>query len=429
MNQELLNYIEKSPSMFQAARTTAELLDRNGFTYLDESSVWSLTAGGKYYTTRNSSSLIAWRMPKGDFTGFMAMAAHSDSPLLKLKENAEQFDDHYVRLSVEKYGGPLLATWLDRPLSVAGRLLARTENGFREYLVDMEEPVAVIPSVAIHMNREANDKASYNMAVDMLPLIGERGDGVPDLRTRMAEKLGIKASDILTTELYLYNCQKGMLWSNYISAPRLDDLQCAFAGLQGIIRAEAGSSVPVYCLFDNEEVGSETRQGAASTFLIDVLDRICADLGLSGDERLHRIANSFMISTDNAHAVHPNHPEYRDPNNSVYMNEGIVLKYNATQAYATDAVSAAVVRLICERTGVPVQVFANRADLRGGSTLGHVSTTQVSIPTADIGCPQLAMHSCFETAGAKDTEYMVRMLTKYFSSALRKTGDDYQFVE
>ena len=228
MNQELLTYIEQSPSMFHTAQTTARLLSENGFTYLDESSNWALMPGGKYYTTRNSSSLLAWRMPKGDFTGFMAMAAHSDSPFLKLKENAEQFDEHYVRLSVERYGSPLLAPWFDRPLSVAGRVLIRTEEGFTERLVDMAEPVAVIPSLAIHMNREANDKASYNMAVDMLPLIGERGDGVPDLRTRIAEKLGIKNTDILTTELYMYNCQKGMEWSNYISAPRLDDLQCAF---------------------------------------------------------------------------------------------------------------------------------------------------------------------------------------------------------
>ncbi|MBR0451427.1 MAG: M18 family aminopeptidase [Oscillospiraceae bacterium] len=429
MNQELLTYIEQSPSMFHAAETTARLLSENGFTYLDESSNWTLVPGGKYYTTRNSSSLLAWRMPKGEFTGFMAMAAHSDSPFLKLKENAEQFDEHYVRLSVERYGSPLLAPWFDRPLSVAGRVLIRTKEGFTERLVDMAEPVAVIPSLAIHMNREANDKASYNMAVDMLPLIGERGDGVPDLRARIAEKLGIKDTDILTTELYMYNCQKGMVWSNYVSAPRLDDLQCAFAGVQGIIHAEDSASIPVYCLFDNEEVGSETRQGAASTFLIDLLDRICADLGLSGEERMHKMANSFMVSADNAHAVHPNHPEYRDPNNSVYMNKGVVIKYNARQSYASDAISAAVIRLICEQVDVPVQVYANRADLRGGSTLGHIATTQVSIPTVDIGCAQIAMHSCFETAGAEDTEYMARALTKYFSTALIKDENGYHFVE
>ena len=429
MNQELLSYIEKSPSMFHATEATAQLLSENGFTYLDESSNWTLYSGEKYYTTRNQSSLIAWRMPENDFTGFMVMAAHSDSPFLKLKENAEQYDEHYVRLSVEKYGSPLLAPWFDRPLSVAGRVLVRTNEGFTERLVDMSEPIAVIPSLAIHMNRDANDKASYNMAVDMLPLIGERGDGVPDLRTRIAEKLGIKDTDILTTELYLYNCQKGMMWSNYISAPRLDDLQCAFAGAQGIIRAEKSTSIPVYCLFDSEEVGSETRQGAASTFLLDLLDRICSDLGLSGEQRMHKMANSFMVSADNAHAVHPNHPEYRDPNNSVYMNKGIVIKYNARQSYASDAISAAVIRLICEQVNVPVQVFANRADLRGGSTLGHISTTQVSIPTVDIGCAQLAMHSCFETAGAEDTEYMVRAMTKYFSTALKKDKQGYHFVD
>ncbi len=428
MNQNLLDYIAASPSMFHATDTTAKILEESGFTYLNESSEWELQPGGKYYTLRNGSSLLAWIMPREAFTGFMIMAAHSDSPFLKLKENTEQFDDHYVRLSVEKYGSPLLAPWFDRPLSVAGRVMIRTSEGFDVRLVDMAEPVAVIPSVAIHMNREANDKASYNMAVDMLPLIGERGDGVPDLRTRIAGILDVKAEDILTFELYLYNCQKGMLWSNYISAPRLDDLQCAFAGVEAITHAEDSKAIPVYCLFDNEEVGSETRQGAASTFLIDLLDRICADLGLSGEERMHKMANSFMISADNAHAVHPNHPEYRDPNNSVYMNGGIVLKYNARQSYATDALSAAVVRLVCEQENVPVQVFANRADMRGGSTLGHIATTQVSIPVADIGCAQLAMHSCYETAGAKDTGYMIRALTRFFSSALQKDDKGYHFV-
>ncbi|MBQ8995627.1 MAG: M18 family aminopeptidase [Oscillospiraceae bacterium] len=429
MNEKLLEYISSSPSMFHAAATTAEILNKNGFTYLNESSNWELTPGGKYYTLRNGSSLIAWIMPEGEFTSFMIMAAHSDSPFLKLKENAEQYDDHYVRLSVEKYGGPLLAPWFDRPLSIAGRVMIKTAEGFEVRLIDMAEPVAVIPSVAIHMNRDANDNASYNMAVDMLPLIGERGDGVPELRTRIARKLNVSESDLLTFELYLYNCQKGMLWSNYISAPRLDDLQCAFAGVEAIIQAKPSKAIPVYCLFDNEEVGSETRQGAASTVLIDLLNRICSDLGLSGEERMHKFASSFMMSADNAHAVHPNHPEYRDPNNSVYMNGGVVLKYNANQSYATDALSAAVLRLICEQENIPVQVFANRADLRGGSTLGHISSTQVSIPIADIGCAQLAMHSCYETAGAKDTDYMIRAMKRFFSSALLKDDEGYHFVK
>ena len=428
MNKELLTFIEKSPSMFHAVETTASLLNENGFTYLDESSKWVLLPGGKYYTTRNGSSLLAWRMPKDDFTGFMAMAAHSDSPLLKLKENAEVSDEHYVRISVEKYGGPIFASWFDRPLSIAGRVLVRTADGFDERLVDLSDPVALIPSLAIHMNREANDNASYNIAVDMLPLFSENGDSAPTLYSLLAEKLLIKEEDILTTELYMYNCQKGIVWNNYISAPRLDDLQCAFAGVKSIIDAKESKSIPIFCLFDNEEVGSGTRQGAASTFLADLINRICKDLGLTDEEQLQKMANSFMISADNAHAVHPNHPEYRDPNNSVYMNKGIVIKYSASQSYSSDAISAAVMKLICEQANVPVQVFANRADLRGGSTLGHISTAQVSVPTVDIGCAQLAMHSCFETAGALDTEYMVKAITKYFSSALEKDDKGYHFV-
>ncbi len=427
MNQALFDYIRACPTAYHATAHTASLLERAGYTYLPEGTDWKLGAGKGYYTTRNGSSLIAFRTPlSGDFDGFMMTAAHGDSPCFKIKENAELSDGHHIRLSVEKYGGMLCASWTDRPLSVAGRVTLRTETGLAVRLVDLEEPCAVIPAVAIHMNRGANDGMSYNPAVDMLPLYGQTADGGM-LRRRVAEAAGADEADILTTDLFLYNPQAGVEWNGYISAPRLDDLQCAFASLTAFLEAgESGSipnTVPVFCLFDNEEVGSQTKQGAASTFLYDTLHRMGAIMGLTPAHMARKLASSFLVSCDNAHAVHPNHPEYQDKNHAVYMNRGVVVKYNANQRYTTDGVSAAIFGLICERAGVPVQRYANRADMPGGSTLGNIANTQVSLNTVDIGLAQLAMHSAFETAGAGDTALMVKALTSFFGTALRADGD------
>ena len=426
MNHALFSYIAASPTAYNAVAHTASLLRAEGYTPLCESLDWNLEAGRGYYVTRNGSSLIAFRMPKGDFSGFMMTAAHGDSPCFKIKENAEMSDGHHLRLSVERYGGMLCATWLDRPLAIAGRVTVRTGGGLSVKTVNLSDVTAIIPTVAIHMNRNANDGASYNAAVDMIPLLGEASDAGL-LRRRVAEAAEVAEEDILTTDLFLYNPMDGMEWNGYISAPRLDDLQCAFASLTAFIesgkRACSPATAPVYCLFDNEEVGSQTKQGAASTFLFDVLNRICASRGLDAVAMARRLAGSFLVSCDNAHAVHPNHPEYQDKNHAVYMNGGVVVKYNANQKYTSDAVSAGIFGLICERAGVPVQRYANRADMPGGSTLGNIANTQVSLNTVDIGLPQLAMHSAYETAGAKDTEYMVRALTAFFESEIR-TGAD-----
>ena len=418
MNQALFDYIAASPTAFHAAAHTAQRLDEAGYTHLCESSCWALEPGKGYYVTRNGSSLIAFRLPKGEYSGFMMTAAHCDSPCFKIKENSELADEHYIRLSTEKYGGMLCASWMDRPLSIAGRIAVRTGTGIETRLVDLKDTTVVIPNVAIHMNRQANDGMKYNPAVDMLPLYGARSDQ-GTLRARAAAAAGVEEKDILTTDLFVYNPEQGREWSGYVSAPRLDDLQCAFSALTAFIKAGEGGSVPVYCLFDNEEVGSTTKQGAASTFLADVLSRVAG-----GDGALRRyVANSFLVSCDNAHAVHPNHPEYMDKNHAVYMNEGVVIKYNASQKYTSDAVSAAIFRLICESVDVPVQMYANRADMAGGSTLGNIANTQVSLNTVDIGLPQLAMHSAYETAGAADTEHMVRALTAFYGKSLQMEAD------
>ena len=422
MNQKLFDFIKAAPTAYHATAEAARRLTEAGYIHLSESDPWELREGQGYFVTRNGSSLIAFRVPAPNFRGFMIAAAHSDSPAFKIKENAELKDKNYVRISTEKYGGMLCATWLDRPLSIAGRVLAKTETGVRAINVDFAEPCAVIPSVAIHMNRNANEGASYNAAVDMIPLYG-RPDAVASIRDRAAELAGVATSDVLATDLFLYNPQKGMEWNGLISAPRLDDLQCAFSALEGFLGASESASTPVYALFDNEEVGSGTKQGAASTLLSDVLSRISANFSSSPEAYRRRVANSFMVSCDNAHGIHPNHPEFVDRNHTSVLGGGVVIKYNANQRYTSDGVSSAIFRLMCEEAGVPVQMYANRADMPGGSTLGNIAQTQVSLNTVDIGLAQLAMHSSYETADAADTESMVRALTTFYSKSLRMESD------
>ncbi len=421
MNKALFDYIAACPTPYHAAAHTGRLLEQAGYIRLSEGGRWQLETGNGYYVTRNGSSLLAFRLPEREFSGYMIAAAHCDSPCLKIRENAALRDGAYVRLSTEKYGGMLCASWLDRPLSVAGRVMVRTADGTAVRLVDLGDPAALIPSVAIHMNRKANDGMAYNPAVDMLPLYS--ADRACDFRARIAEAAGISGQEILASDLFVYNPQPGVQWDAFISAPRLDDLQCAFAALTAFLQAQPGGSVPVLCLFDNEEVGSQTKQGAASTFLADTLVRIGSCCGLDGAEHRRRIANSFLVSCDNAHAVHPNHPEYADKNHAPQMNGGVVLKYNAAQRYTTDAASAALLRLICREAQVPVQEYANRADLPGGSTLGNISNTQVSLNAADVGLAQLAMHSAFETAGSADTQYLARALEVFYGKTLQMNDD------
>lgn len=423
MNQALFTYIEHCPTPYQAVAHTAALLCEAGAAELGEQNAWRLEPGKTYYVTRNGSSLIAFRLPEAaEFPGFLMTAAHCDSPCFKLREDAEAESGGYVQLSAEKYGGILCASWMDRPLSAAGRVLVRTDAGVESRLCDLREPVALIPNVAIHMNRKANDGMAYNAAVDLQPLYG-LGGSKGSFRTRIAEAVGADEADVLASDLFLYNPQPGVQWGELISAPRLDDLQCAFASLTAFLRADPGENAAVYCLFDNEEVGSETKQGAASTFLRDVLERISAALGGTAETLRRQIAGSFLVSCDNAHAVHPNHPEYGDKTHPVRLNGGVVLKHNAAQRYTTDAVSGAVFRSVCAAAGVPVQDYVNRPDIAGGSTLGNIANTQVSLNTADIGLGQLAMHSAFETAGAADTAYLVRALKAFFETPLRMERD------
>lgn len=430
VNSALFDFIAACPSALHTAESVAKRLAAQGYTELFESEQWRLKPGGKYFTRRGGSAIIAFRAPAGEIKGYMIMAAHGDSPAFKIKESAETENDGYRRLCVEKYGGMLCSTWLDRPLSLAGRVLVRSGKGLVSRLVNIDRDLLLIPNVAIHMDRGANDGKKYDVNVDMLPLLGQAARGA-GLEALVAAGLGVAEEDIVSKELTVYCRSEGRVWgaeNEYISAPRLDDLQCVFGCMEGFLQAQQGQRAPVLCVFDNEEVGSGTKQGADSDFLSAVLRRIWAGLGLEEGGYLPALAESFMVSADNAHAVHPNHPEYADRNDRPKMNGGIVIKYNANQKYTTDGVSAAVFGEICRRAGVKTQRFTNRPDLAGGSTLGNISSAHVSIDTVDIGLAQLAMHSAYETAGAEDTEALIRAAAAFFSSGLRRRGNEIEII-
>ena len=414
--KEILNLIDKSPTAYHVIANAKDILDAAGYTGLKENEVWKLEAGGKYYVTRNDSSLIAFAVPKPDYKGFRIIASHSDSPCPKLKEDLESRKDGYVRLDVEKYGGMLLAPWFDRPLSVAGRILVRDGEGIKSVLVDLDKDVAVIPSLAIHMNREANKGYSYSFQKDMLPIVGTTS-GEKTVMSMVADAAGVEEKDIIGQDLFMYIREKGTVWGcddEFIGSSRLDDQECVWCTLTGFTEAESSEYVNMLCIFDNEEVGSRTKQGADSDFLANLIDRINDNLGRSREEYYTAYANSFMISADNAHALHPAHKEKYDPVQSPKMNEGIVLKFSARQSYTTDGISAAFVRKLCEDSNIPYQVFVNHSDEPGGSTLGNISNSHVSVNTADIGLPQLAMHSSYEVAGIKDIEYLREFAKAYY---------------
>lgn len=420
----LFAFIDNSPTCFHAVENINRELEQAGYQRLLERCPWEIVKGGKYYVNRNDSAVIAFSIPKKEQKGFHIVAAHSDSPCFKLKELPELTgEEHYRKWNVEKYGGMILSTWLDRPLSIAGRVVVKKADGLTTKLVNVDENAAIIPNVAIHMNRDMNKGIEYNPQTDMLPLAGSvNGKGGRDNQggylSLVAKKAGVMPEEILGQDIFLYNrdkCSRLGLDEEYICGPRLDDLECAYAGMKAFVKAESESYITMLAVFDNEEVGSGTKQGADSSFLRDVLSRIRSGLQLTEEEYQCMLAESFLISADNAHAVHPNHPEKTDAVNKSYLNEGIVIKYHGSQRYATDAYSAAVMKDICREAEVPYQTYANRSDIVGGSTLGNILMAQVSMNTVDIGLPQLAMHSALETAGAKDLDYLIRALFAFYS--------------
>jgi aspartyl aminopeptidase len=416
----LRSFLDGAHSFFHSVAEMTRQLDQAGYTRLIESEDWALIPGGKYYINRGGSSVLAFRVPRCTPVGYMMSATHCDYPTFRVKVNG-QLCGAYIRMATERYGGMILAPWLDRPLSVAGQAMVETENGIETRLVDIDRDLALIPSVAIHMNPKINENTSLNVAVDMIPLLG--GPACKDLLDRELEQAA--GGKLLGADLYLYVRQRSSVWglkNEFISAPGLDDLLCVWGCLEGFLQAGDSGSIPVMAVFDSEETGSNSRQGADSTMLATVLTRISRSLGVDHDRML---ANSMLVSADMAHALHPNHPEYADPANAPVMNGGVVMKFNAAKNYVTTGLSAALFRKVCAKAQVPLQTFHNRADIKGGSTLGYISMNHVSVPSVDVGLAQLAMHSSYETAGVEDAFYLEKAMATFFGSTLRTDGETY----
>ena len=423
---KLMEYIQDSPSPYHAAAAAAARLEAAGFTRLEESAPWALSSGQCCYTTRNQSSLIAFRLPGGTPEGWRMTAAHSDSPTFYVKNDALEGDKRYVRLAVEGYGGMNCASWLDRPLTVAGRAVVRTPAGVEGRLVYLDRDLLTIPSLAIHQQRDVNRGHDYNAQKDMQPLYALGGG--PSLTALLAEELGVDVGDILATDLVLCITEKAQrvgLQGEYFMSGRIDDLECAYATLYGFLqgRGEEAGRGDIWVMFDNEEVGSSSRQGAQGSLMSDVLARIEESLGVTKEQSIRARTNCLLLSADNGHAIHPNHPEKSDQKLPVNMGGGVILKYNARQTYTTSGLTGAAFTAICEKAGVPVQTFANRADVAGGSTLGNLLGRQILMPMVDIGVGQLAMHSAMETASCKDAEYLANACAAYYNTPIFQPED------
>ncbi len=421
--QQLCDFLDQSRSLYHVSAALVQWLEDANFTFLDEADPWDLTPGGCYYIRRGRSSLIAFRIPETAPAGYLLSASHCDHPAFKVKENYE-LTGTYTRLAVEKYGGMIIHPWLDRPLSIAGRVLVDTPEGIRTRLIDLDRDIALIPNVAIHIDPKVNEGKNWNLAVDTIPLMGG-ADAAGKLQQLLEEAAG---GEILGQDLYLYLREPARVWGlneEYVSSAALDDLHCVYGCARGFLNASHCGCVQVLCVFDGEEVGSNSPQGADGDLLSGTLERISRCMGWDHNRML---AGSFMVSADNAHAIHPNHPELADPTNAPRINEGVVLKFNANQRYTTDGLAAAVFRKICRDADVPVQVYYNRADMKGGATLGFISLNHVSIPSVDIGLPQLAMHSCYETAGVRDAQYLEKAMTAYYNSTLHVRNGNCQVL-
>ena len=419
-SREMLDFIQKSPSVFHVIDNIKELFKENGFSELKENEPWKPELSKSYYVVRNDSSCIAFKIgEKPQPKGFHIVAAHSDSPTFKVKTNPQiRAEKQYVLLNTEKYGGMILSSWMDRPLSVAGRIVVSKEGELETRLVNIDRDLLVIPNLAIHMNRDMNKGIEYNPQKDMLPLYGINEDGDEDaLLKEVAACAGVAVEAVMGHDLFLYVREPGRILGmdrEMLVSPRLDDLQCVYASAKAVTDCIPGEYINICAVFDNEEVGSGTRQGADSTFLEDTLYRICTGLGYERETYLRMVSESFLISADNAHGVHPNHPEKADPTNRPILNGGVVLKYHGSQKYTTDAVSAAKMKSLCQGAGIPLQTYANRSDIAGGSTLGNISTAHVSLQSADIGLPQLAMHAAVETAGSMDTLRAMELFRTFY---------------
>ena len=429
---KLLEWLDRSTCNFLAVKTIDEELRKCGYEELRQEDSWEIKRGGKYYIKKNYSSIFAINVGMGDMAKFgcRIISAHSDSPCFKIKPNAEIYGDGgVVSLNVEKYGGGILYTWFDRPLSISGRVMIKGEDSMHPQtrLIDFRRAVAIIPHLAIHFNRGVNDGNKLSVQKDMKPVIGfypedkisefKRRGGA--LKVLISEELGIETEDILEYELMLYPAETSSLVgvnNEYIQSARIDDLSMAFAGLEALIKSEEDcEATRVLAIFDNEETGSATKQGAASPILKNIIHRIVMQIEGACEEKVYRtIANSFMISADDAHAWHPNYNEKYDPTNHPVIGGGPVIKINANCKYMTDGESSAVFKSLCESAGVRCQYFVNHSDVAGGSTLGNISSSQLDIRGVDIGNAIWAMHSARETAGVSDHNDVIKVFCEFY---------------
>jgi len=423
--KDLIDFIDRSPSQFHAAKNVEDVLIKEGFRKLNLKDKWELKKEGKYYISKNSSAIIGFVIGKGEIEedGFKLIGAHTDAPGFRIKPNPEMtVEGKYLKLNTEVYGGPILNTWFDRPLSMAGRVSVKTENPLKpeELLIDIEKPIMTIPNLAIHMNKGVNDGLKINPQTETLPLlatINEEFEKDNFLLKLISENLDIEAEDILDFEIYLYAVEKGSLVGlneEFISIGKLDDLAMVHTGLYGLIDSEVGKATNVLVCFDNEEVGSTTKQGAASPMLRTTLERIAIAMGKDREDYYRALSNSFLISADQAHGLHPNYTEKQDPTSRPVVNGGPAIKAAANQSYTTDSLSSAVYEGICKSIDVPVQKFVNRSDARGGSTIGPISSTQLDIQSVDIGNPILAMHSVRELGGVMDHYYTYESFKEFY---------------
>ena len=423
MKKRLCEFLDACVTPYHTVSEVKGVLLKNGFQEILEDEDWSFTAGGAYFFT-HGGALVAFKIPSGDARSFQLAAAHSDSPCFFVKK--ERNEGAYTRLSVEKYGGMILESWLDRPLSLAGRVMLSSTQGVEERLFRYEDAL-VIPSLAPHLSKDVKEKA-LDIKTDLLPVLS---GGKTTLASLISSLLSCEEKDILSREVYLVSTQKAFLWSEekYVTSPRLDDLQCVYALLEGLLSSSNRHAIPLLAVLSGEEVGSLSDSGADSSLLSRTLERIAVALGKGGADYAKMLSASFMLSADNAHAVHPAHPELADKDTGgVYMNGGIVIKHSASRSYATDALSEGLLIALLKRENIPYQTYYNRADMRGGSTLGPISLRHVSVPTVDVGLSQLAMHSAAETAGAEDTEHLFALARAYFSASLSHKGELYSWI-
>lgn len=428
----LLEFIKRSPSPYHAVDNVCAYLSENGYARLYEHERWDIKKGGKYYTVRGGSSVIAFEIPEDHiYEGIAVCASHTDSPSFKLKSDPELPSvNRLIRLNIEGYGGMAKDSWFDRPLSIAGRIVIDKGEGLEYRLVNVDRDLLMIPSLAVHMGAP-RESGKVNIQTELLPVFREEDDNnrFVDLIAREADT---EPEKILGCDLYIYNREKGTFFgadNEFFAAPRIDNLESVYASVKALVNSENSGMLKVFAAFNNEETGSLTRQGAESTFFSDVIERINEVFGITRSEYLACLASSFIMSVDNAHAAHPNYISKADPVNRPALNGGIVIKHNASGRYTTDAISAAAVKKICGYADIPFQEFHNRSDIAGGSTLGNLMNRKISVHSADIGLAQLAMHSAFETAGAKDFDYMERFLTEFYSVRISAGKDGLKIIK